>query len=98
MNTIAPTIPDFKLPETTVGVPKIPEILLTESTSAPPMALIDSIDKLMENTNEFGSQILTVGSCAEGCQFYFIMFTVISLIVNFFGSTGRIGNVLLNYR
>lgn len=38
------------------------------------------------------------GSCAINCERAFWTFTSISLITNFLGSTGRIGNILLNFR
>lgn len=38
------------------------------------------------------------GACLAGCAKGFYLFTIISFIINWFGSTGRIGNLLLNFR
>lgn len=38
------------------------------------------------------------GACLAGCAKGFYMFTIISFIINWFGATGRIGNILLNFR
>lgn len=38
------------------------------------------------------------GSCLDGCAKGFYMFTIISFVINWFGATGRIGNILLNFR
>lgn len=38
------------------------------------------------------------GACLSGCAYGFYMFTGISLLINCFGATGRIGNIILNFR
>ncbi len=38
------------------------------------------------------------GACLAGCTKGFYLFTIISFIINWFGATGRIGNILLNFR
>lgn len=38
------------------------------------------------------------GVCTGNCASAYISFTIISLIINLLGSTGRIGNILLNFR
>lgn len=38
------------------------------------------------------------GACLAGCARGFYMFTIISFVINWFGATGRIGNILLNFR
>lgn len=38
------------------------------------------------------------GACLAGCAQGFYLFTIISFIINWFGATGRIGNILLNLR
>lgn len=42
--------------------------------------------------------VLRPGICMEGCSTAFWTFSITSMIVNWFGSSGRIGNVLVNYR
>ncbi|TMW53195.1 hypothetical protein DOY81_001738 [Sarcophaga bullata] len=42
--------------------------------------------------------ILKPGVCLKGCNIAFWTFSVASMIVNWFGSSGRIGNLLVNYR
>lgn len=51
------------------------------------------------STNE-GSflQKITPGAYLAGCAQGFYLFTIISFIINWFGATGRIGNILLNFR
>ncbi|XP_075153050.1 organic anion transporting polypeptide 33Ea [Haematobia irritans] len=41
---------------------------------------------------------LKPGVCLKGCTKAFWIFTIVSMILNWFGSSGRIGNVLVNYR
>lgn len=43
-------------------------------------------------------QKMSPGACLAGCAKGFYMFTIISFIINWFGATGRIGNILLNFR
>uniref|UniRef100_U5EK85 Solute carrier organic anion transporter family member n=1 Tax=Corethrella appendiculata TaxID=1370023 RepID=U5EK85_9DIPT len=38
------------------------------------------------------------GACLKGCGFGFLMFTAISVTINILGSSGRIGNILVNFR
>lgn len=42
--------------------------------------------------------LVTPGVCAGNCTTAYITFSIISLVINLLGSTGRIGNVLLNFR
>lgn len=42
--------------------------------------------------------VLTPGVCLENCNRAFWAFSLTSMIVNWFGSSGRIGNLLVNYR
>uniref|UniRef100_A0A1A9ZK73 Solute carrier organic anion transporter family member n=1 Tax=Glossina pallidipes TaxID=7398 RepID=A0A1A9ZK73_GLOPL len=41
---------------------------------------------------------LKPGVCLQGCNTAFWAFSICTLIVNWFGSSGRIGNILVNYR
>lgn len=61
----------------------------TNSTVARIKRLID--DKFVKN-------FMTPGACLAGCAFGFWTFTSISLLINWLGATGRIGNILLNFR
>lgn len=38
------------------------------------------------------------GACGANCQFSFLMFIVISCVMHGLGSSGKIGNILVNYR
>ncbi|XP_062545506.1 solute carrier organic anion transporter family member 74D isoform X2 [Armigeres subalbatus] len=38
------------------------------------------------------------GACLKGCAMGFYLFSIISSIINCFGASGRIGNLLVNYR
>lgn len=51
-------------------------------------SIITSIDNIL----------LKPGACLQGCAFSYYIFTAVSMIINWFGSSGRIGNVLVNYR
>lgn len=41
---------------------------------------------------------LVPGACIKGCAIGFYAFTIVSSIINALGSSGRIGNLLVNYR
>lgn len=41
---------------------------------------------------------LIPGACLKGCAMGFYLFSIISSIINCFGASGRIGNLLVNYR
>lgn len=41
---------------------------------------------------------LIPGACIKGCAFGFYTFSIVSSIINCFGASGRIGNLLVNYR
>ncbi|BFF96362.1 solute carrier organic anion transporter family member 74D [Drosophila madeirensis] len=43
-------------------------------------------------------QVIRPGICMQGCNWSFWVFSITSMVVNWFGSSGRIGNVLVNYR
>lgn len=53
-------------------------------------------DNIKNNYFENGSVLL--GSCGQSCESAFRAFTIISLCLNLLGATGRIGNILLNFR
>lgn len=42
--------------------------------------------------------ILEPGACLQGCKTAFWTFSIASMIINWVGSSGRIGNLLVNYR
>ncbi|EDW28766.1 GL18770 [Drosophila persimilis] len=42
--------------------------------------------------------VIRPGICMQGCNWSFWVFSITSMIVNWFGSSGRVGNVLVNYR
>ena len=46
--------------------------------------------------NEWG--VMIPGACLKGCAFGFYLFSIVSSIINCFGASGRIGNLLVNYR
>lgn len=41
---------------------------------------------------------MTPGACTSGCAFGFFTFSIVSSIINCFGTSARIGNVLINFR
>lgn len=47
-------------------------------------------------TKDWGKMLS--GACMEGCAFGFYAFTIVSAVINIFGASGRIGNLLVNYR
>lgn len=49
-----------------------------------------------EPTNVWGK--LVPGACIKGCAFGFYAFSIVSSVVNCLGASGRIGNLLVNYR
>lgn len=42
--------------------------------------------------------VMLSGACLQGCAFGYWAFTIVSGFINIFGSSGRIGNLLVNYR
>ena len=50
-----------------------------------------------ESTGEVWGKLIP-GACVKGCAFGFYAFSIVSSIVNCLGSSGRIGNLLVNYR
>lgn len=44
------------------------------------------------------SLMLIPGACVAGCSTGFLMFTIVSSVINCLGSSGKIGNILVNYR
>uniref|UniRef100_A0A1I8PEC0 Solute carrier organic anion transporter family member n=1 Tax=Stomoxys calcitrans TaxID=35570 RepID=A0A1I8PEC0_STOCA len=42
--------------------------------------------------------VIKPGICLKGCNKAFWIFTIVSMLLNWFGSSGRIGNILVNYR
>ncbi|XP_030380437.1 solute carrier organic anion transporter family member 74D [Scaptodrosophila lebanonensis] len=63
-------------------------------------AELNSVDEdfLSRSKRAFADSIIRPGVCMEGCNAAFWAFSITSMIVNWFGSSGRIGNVLVNYR
>lgn len=41
---------------------------------------------------------MTPGACIKGCAFGFYAFAIVSSIINCFGTSARIGNILINFR
>lgn len=60
-----------------------------ESASKPP--------RRRRDTGESFSVMLS-GACMKGCAIGFYIFTTVSAVINIFGASGRIGNLLVNYR
>lgn len=52
----------------------------------------------VKEDNENSLLKMVPGVCLAGCAQGFYLFTIISFIINWFGATGRIGNILLNFR
>lgn len=42
--------------------------------------------------------VMLSGACMKGCAIGFYLFTMVSALINIFGASGRIGNLLVNYR
>lgn len=57
-----------------------------------------SSKKKRELSEEAAWGVMIPGACLKGCAFGFFVFSVISSIINCFGASGRIGNLLVNYR
>lgn len=62
---------------------------------------ISNIDRRKRAADEEESSFwgkMTPGACTQGCAFGFFTFSIISSIINCFGTSARIGNVLINFR
>lgn len=55
-------------------------------------------ERSVKEDNENSLLRMVPGVCLAGCAQGFYLFTIISFIINWFGATGRIGNILLNFR
>lgn len=70
-----------------------------ESTTYATMSTAGSRRKRASNaTDRLSKDSIIPGACIAGCAYGFFMFTGISCLINWFGATGRIGNILLNFR
>lgn len=70
----------------------------------------DSQEKSFENQDEErrstrarrssteNDDLVRPGVCAGNCMTAYIVFSIVSLVINLMGSTARIGNILLNFR
>ncbi|XP_043653681.1 solute carrier organic anion transporter family member 74D [Drosophila teissieri] len=59
----------------------------------------DFDDQLLSRTRRSTpDSVLRPGICTKNCNWSFWAFSVTSMIVSWFGSSGRVGNVLVNYR
>lgn len=56
-----------------------------------------SVQDIETEEEEFWGK-MTPGACVKGCAFGFYAFSIISSVINCFGTSGRIGNILLNFR
>ncbi|KAH8338694.1 hypothetical protein KR074_003486 [Drosophila pseudoananassae] len=43
-------------------------------------------------------EVVRPGICTKNCSWSFWVFSITSMVINWFGSSGRVGNVLVNYR
>lgn len=50
------------------------------------------------SATDMNEDLVMPGVCTGNCASAYLIFSVISLIINLFGSTGRIGNILMNFR
>ncbi|KAH8403161.1 hypothetical protein KR222_006204, partial [Zaprionus bogoriensis] len=102
-------LPNFKLPEqlvqaydaTELPSSDVPDVHL--DLQAVPLLNDDMSAELVESLGSrsksaVSNLVLRPGICMEGCSTAFWTFSITSMIVNWFGSSGRIGNVLVNYR
>ncbi|KAH8234036.1 hypothetical protein KR032_011389 [Drosophila birchii] len=56
-------------------------------------------DKVLSRSRRSApDQVLRPGICTQNCNWSFWVFSITSMVVNWFGSSGRVGNVLVNYR
>ncbi|KAH8413464.1 hypothetical protein KR009_011422 [Drosophila setifemur] len=61
----------------------------------------DFVDKLLPRNRRStpdSDSWLRPGICTRGCNMSFWIFSITSMVINWFGSSGRVGNVLVNYR
>ncbi|GAB0089866.1 Solute carrier organic anion transporter family member [Sergentomyia squamirostris] len=60
----------------------------------------DSLSRRRRNALDSTAETLKAipGACMAGCSQGFFFFALVSSITNFLGATGKIGNVLVNYR
>lgn len=84
-------VPQTNVPDVHFDVQAVP--LLNDDYSAE----LDD-DLLSRSRRAVEDLVLRPGVCMAGCSTAFWTFSITSMIVNWFGSSGRIGNVLVNYR
>lgn len=84
--------------ESTTGAPPLPTNIPYFSNPITSSTTTNSSVSRTRRSIDTLSEILTPGVCLKGCSVAFYSFTIASMIVNWFGSSGRIGNLLVNYR
>ncbi|XP_061513237.1 solute carrier organic anion transporter family member 74D [Anopheles gambiae] len=78
----------------------------TESSRRRRRLAVDKTDEEQHSTTTIPNQPdsilytakLVPGACLKGCAVGFYLFSIISSIINCLGASGRIGNLLVNYR
>lgn len=70
----------------------------TTKTFANCSCAIDYNNEFSNLAEEIFDDSVSSGVCIVNCETAFWAFTIISMVINFLGSTGRIGNILLNFR
>lgn len=77
-------------------------ILESDEWDTTPSSHLDRRKREEANGDSFatrlGNLIVTPGACMAGCQKSFLIFIIVSSIINCLGSSGKIGNILVNYR
>ncbi|XP_033248928.1 uncharacterized protein LOC117188747 [Drosophila miranda] len=92
----------LKLLEPTTQPPQLDETTdVTLSGSGVPLLNDenDFEDQLLSRVRRSSpEEVIRPGICMQGCNWSFWVFSITSMIVNWFGSSCRVGNVLVNYR
>ncbi|XP_053691720.1 solute carrier organic anion transporter family member 74D [Sabethes cyaneus] len=71
---------------------------LTDTTTISSSSGKSTLSTTSYQDEEVFSARLIPGACLKGCAYGFYLFSIISSIINCFGASGRIGNLLVNYR
>lgn len=55
-------------------------------------------EPILRKRRSLPEEVVRPGICTKNCSWSFWVFSITSMVINWFGSSGRVGNVLVNYR
>lgn len=78
--------------------PKTSKPIYLQETETTSSLYGTTYNNVRENSDSSKLSFLMPGPCVEGCDKSVLWFSIVALIINWLGSSGKIGNMLVNYR